>query len=180
MKRNGQVFVISAVIFSSLILITAFSYQQVTFNDQRSNTQFYFSSALEKQTEMFNTELGENYSIENIKKGTYSFNSFIESQAERKSIEYSAFQLLILPEKNSTLIVNYRDSETDFNYSTGSWTNQTLQPLQNTVITGNKNPRKLEVGELDISESFNASKPTLIGYMRMESESETWQNYILR
>jgi hypothetical protein len=180
MKRNGQVFIVSAVIFSSLILITAFSYQQITFNDQRSDTQFYFSSALEKQAEIFNAELKENYSEENIKKGFYSFNSFIDSQAERKSIEYSAFQLLILPEKNSTLIVNYRAAETEFNYSSGSWHNQTILPYQNTVIEGENNLRKLEVEELDISESFNTSKPTLVGYMKMKSESETWRNYILR
>lgn len=178
--RKGQVFIVSAIIFSALILLTAFSYQQIVFTDSGSNTQFYFSNTLDKQAEIFNHHIEDNYTVENMKKGFYSFNSFVNSQSSGKGIEYSSFQLIILPEKNTTLIINYRDQSTEFNYHVNSWHNQTLEPQQSTTIQGRENPRILEVEDYDISTEFNASTPTLLGYMEMESESETWRNYILR
>lgn len=178
--RKGQVFIVFSIIFSSLILLTAFSYQQITFTDGDSEMQFYFETALNKQAEIFNQELREIYTVENIKQGIYSYNSFVKTQSNSKGIEYSGFQMLFLPERNSTLVINYRDQSTEFSYHSGSWTNQSIAPNQNLVIKGKKNPRVLEVEELDISERFNASKPTILGHMEMRSESETWRNYILR
>lgn len=179
--RKGQVFIVISVVFSSLILLTSFSYQQIIVTDDDPEIKFYFDSALEKQAEVFNSELKENYSIENLKKGFYSYNSFLKTRSSGKNIEYAGFQVIILPKANSTLVINYRDKQTDLDYYSGTWKNETVEPNQYQVIKGgSENPKRLEINDLGISKRFNSSKPTVLGYIRMEAESETWNNYIFR
>ncbi|MFT4893055.1 MAG: hypothetical protein ACI8Z7_000850 [Candidatus Nanohaloarchaea archaeon] len=178
--EKGQVFVVSAVIFSALILLTAFSYQQISFNDQGQENRFFFDNTLEKQSEVFNSELSENYSAENLRKGFYRYNSFVNTSVSSRGMSYEGFQVLVLPEQNRTVLINYRSMETNFSYYSDGWRNGTVEDYQSRILDGKENPRKLEIEELGVSERFNASTPRMVGFMEMESETSVWRNYILR
>lgn len=178
--RKGQVFIMGAIIFSALILLTAFSYQQIILTTPGADIQPYFQSSLGTQAEVFNEEISENYTAENLKQGFYSFNSIVSRQAESKDIGYSAFQVLILPEKNETVLINYRDEETEYNYYSGSWNNSSVASDQSVKIEGIETSQTVNISELDVEEKFTAHNPTLLGHIEMKSETETWRNYILR
>lgn len=179
--RKGQVFIVAAVVLSSIIILASFSFQQVVFTDSEdSSIQFYYQNALERQAEVFNSEISDNYTEENLRKGFYSFNSFVDRQSESKSIDYSAFQILILPEKNETAIINYRDKSTDFSYYNGLWTNSSLDPYQYQKVDGVIDAQRAVVEDIGIDREINGFKPRLLAHMEMKSESETWRNTILR
>lgn len=172
----------AAVIFGSLLILGFVSYQQVFLVDKGVGTQFYFEGALNQQSEIVDQAVAEDYSSENIRNELYSFNSFLNSRSSSKDIEYSAFQLAVLPEKETALLVNYREEETSYSFYDGSWTNSSMESMQYEELDIPEDREKFmfEAEELEISERFNASKPMLLGHMEMNTEFETWKNYILR
>lgn len=181
-NSKGQVFTVAAVILGSLMLLTFISYQQVVLTDPGTDKKFYFQSALNQQVIGFNDALSENYTVENVRNRLFSFNSFVSTQSAQKNTEYSAFQLALMPERKTALVINYRSVPTDYSFYHGSWDNGTAEPMSYSEISIPEEREKFrfEADELDVSEKFNSSKPTLLGHIEMEAESETWRNYILR
>ena len=182
MNSKGQVFIIAAVIFGSLLILTFISIQQVFLVERGVSTQFYFEGALERQSKVVDQAVADNYTSGNVRNELYSFNSFVNSTSSSKGIDYSAFQLTVLPEKETAVLVNYRDQETSYSFYNGSWTNSSLKPLQYEEIDTSEDRKKFrfEAEELNVSDSFNTTSPLLLGQMEMSTEYESWRNYILR
>jgi len=182
MKSKGQVFVIAAVIFGSLLILTFISIQQVFLVERGVSTQFYFEGALEQQSKVVDQAVADNYTSGNVRNELYSFNSFVNSTSSSKGIDYSAFQLTVLPEKETAVLVNYRDQKTSYSFYNGSWTNKSLEPLQYEEIDTSEDRKKFrfESEELNVSDKFSTTSPLLLGQMRMSTEYESWSNYILR
>ncbi|PSG98908.1 MAG: hypothetical protein BRC29_02145 [Nanohaloarchaea archaeon SW_7_43_1] len=182
MKSKGQVFIIAAVIFGSLLILTFISIQQVFLVERGVSTQFYFEGALEQQSKVVDQAVAENYSSGNVRNELYSFNSFVNSTSSSKGIDYSAFQLTVLPEKETAVLINYRDQDTSYNFYNGSWTNKTLEPLQYEEISVSEDREefRFEAEKLNVSDSFNTTSPLLLGHVKVSTEYESWSNYILR
>lgn len=179
--KKGQVFSIGAIIFSSLLLLTVFAFQGQEYRSG-DTVKNYFSNLLEKQPEVLNQQLKQNYSAEKIERKMYSFNRFAKTASSRKGLEYSSFQLLVLPEKEKALFINYRPNSTTLNFTAGTSTEITVQPLQNreTGISPDISSFKFYSGELDINETVEVDGPTLIGHMHIWNSDEEWRNYIIR
>lgn len=181
-REKGQVFVMSAIIFSSIVLIAITSTQQTYTTDNTAEISTYFDSALERQAEIVDSGLNKNRSAESVKKDFYTFNRFVERQSGGRSINYEAMQLVVLPAKEEALIVNYRPRMISYDFRDNSWQNDSsLNPYQNEVIAIEQSQEYRFVSEdLGIDREFNASEPALLGYMRMESGDSVLTDRVFR
>lgn len=177
---KGQVFVMSAVIFSALALLAITSTQQTYTSTSEADIDTYFQSVLTQQPEIVDAGLKDGYSIESVKKKFYTFNRFVERRSRSKSISYEALQLIVLPEKDRAVVLNYRPEMTSFQLEASSWYNHSLNPYQNTVMDVEGGEFYFNVEELDVEESFNASRPTMFTHVRMESGEAVLTDDMLR
>lgn len=181
-RSKGQVFVMSAIIFSSIVLIAITSTQQTYTTDTTAEISTYFDSSLERQGEIVDSGLKKNKSAESVKKELYTFNRFVERQSEGRSISYEAMQFVVLPSKEEAVVVNYRPRMVSYDFRDSSWENDSsLNPYQSDVITIEQSQDYRFISDdLGIDREFNASEPAFIGYMRMESGDSVLTDQIFR
>lgn len=180
-RRTGQVFVMSAIIFSSIVLLAVISTQQATTTNNNADFQTYFQSILERQPEIVDAGLKNNYSIASAKREAYSFNRFVERRSTSKSLSYNALQLIMLPEKQEAVFINYRREMTSFNLYGDSWTNETLNPYQSAAFAiQGEGEYRLIIEEANVDRKFNASKPSIFSQIHIEEGETVLTDSILR
>lgn len=178
--KKGQVFVMSAIIFSSIVLIAITSTQQSYTRTSEADVETYFQSILQHQPEAVNKGLVENYSSESVKKEMYTFNRFVERRSQSKSLSYESLQLVVIPDKERALVLNYRPRMIEYAIKGSSWNNGTLNPYQNEVLQVDSPEYRFKTEDLDIDRSFNASTPTLLGHVQLESQDSVLTDTVLR
>ena len=181
MKRKGQVFIMGAVIFSSIVLLAITSTQQAYTSNPDAEIDTYFQSVLEGQAEALDSGLKDNFSIESARNEFYSFNRFVERQSESRNIEYRALQVAVLPERESAAIINYRPMKTNYSYHDGSWHNGSLGPRQYEIIEIESSTEyRFVASQPSIDTRFNASEPAFFGHVRMDSGDSVLTDQVFR
>jgi len=78
-KPKGQVFVISAVLFSSLVVLLFFLTTADTSQIQQQNTvRDFYDNVFNGAPEKMNSGLEKNYSIRSARNSIYSYSRFID------------------------------------------------------------------------------------------------------
>lgn len=178
MKRKGQTFVFSAIIFSSLIVLVHTSSLQQVDSPSLENKRF-FESSLDEAPAAFNEGLENNYSRNTVKQELYSYNRVLDRTSKQKGIDFGSSQFLVLPEKGEALFINYRNSSEQANiYLDGSWDNSSIESKQNREysFSSGKVEASVELPDRNFEKSFNASSPRLMTLMRMNSDNQKWVN----
>lgn len=176
--RNGQVFVMGAAIFVSLLIIGNTGLTEIqTF--QQHETENFFENVFGEPVDVFNNALKDNRTLENAEKEVYSWNSFASKKAASRNLQYSSIHLIILPEKGKTSIINYRSEQAEVNLSlNGNFKQETVEAWQSSN-------RSFEPGDVDvkfsvprenIETSFNASSPRLFTFLEISSGREKWRD----
>lgn len=178
-KSRGQVFVISAVIFASLIFLVYTSSVGTNIEPESDTTKKYFESSLEQSSRAFNEGLESNYSLESVKRELYSFDRFVERSTESKGIDFGVSHLAVLPQKGEAVFINYRGSSETLELKiNGSWTNTSVTTRQNIeeTFTAGKTEVRLKLPDRNFDSNFNASTPSVVTLMKMETDDQTWIN----
>lgn len=179
MAMKGQVFVMSSVIFSSILLLSFVSTGPVFTGNPTPDTQEYFAQSLEETTAAFNSALQDNFTIEKAERRVYSYDRFLERRSKPKGIDYRAYHVLVVPESGNATFVNYFNRSVGIELRVdGSWKNTTVYPLNSTeknFSPGRVNVH-LEVDSFNNTHDFDAASPRILTYGEMESEDETWKN----
>lgn len=172
----------SAIIFSSIVLIAITSTQQRYTANTDAEISTYFDSSLERQGEIVDSGLEKNRTAESVKKELYTFNRFVDRQSISRSIDYEAMQVVVLPSRQEALIVNYRPRMISYDLRDSSWQNDSsVNPFQSEVVSiDQSNEYRFVSEDLEIDREFNASEPALIGYIRMESGDSVLTDRVLR
>lgn len=178
--KKGQVFVMSAIIFSSIVLLAVISTQESYTTTSDRELGIFFQSISERHPEIVDSSLKKDYSIEQVRKEFYTFNRFVTRRGNSKSLNYKAFQLVILPEKEKALMINYKMQTLSFSLHGSSWINETLDPYQNHVADVESSEYYFKSDDIGVEESFNASRPTVLGHIRLESGDSVMTDKILR
>lgn len=182
MKSKGQAFITAGIILSSLLILTFLTFQNGGLQGSGSDIEFYFQNILEQQPVAFNQALEDDYSVSEVRNSMYGFNSFVKTQSSQKNTDYSAFQLMIMPEKDSALMINYREEPTDYSFHSGSWNNGSIGSKQYRSISVAEDVEnyRFESSALDVDEDFMAPNPAILAHVQLRSDSTVWRNYILR
>ena len=177
--RKGQSFILGALLFSGLFIV-AFIPSGPDLNRQpSSNFNSYFQQALDEKTDNFNQELKQKKTIDNVKRGVYNYNRFLEESSSTKGITYESYSLAVFPDDGEYVFINYQNQDANVSiHVDGSWNNQTVQ--SNQFVEGSFSAGRSDVKLLlnDRAEVyiFDAFKPRYVYWMRMSGEDETWQN----
>lgn len=181
MRRKGQVFIMGAVIFSSIVLLAITSTQQTYTSNPDAEISTYFESVLERQSEALDSGLNDNFSIESARNELYSFNRFVERQSQSRNIEYRALQVAAVPERERAVIINYRPMMANYSYHGVSWSNGTLGPRQYEIIGIERSTEyRFMSPQLNIDTRFNASEPAFLGHVRMDSGDSVLTDQVFR
>lgn len=180
--NKGQSFTMSAVILSATMIIIAVNVNFGSFHTEGTTKQDYFSQKLDQKPSVFNQAIRNNYSNKNIKKDVYTYNRFIERDSRSRGLDYKALNFYILPEKGEYSVINYHNNSTEFSIMIDEVNeNLTIEAFQ--WYEGDFEPGLKEVNveftEEGINESFNASTPRSVNFMKMESEQEKWVNHVV-
>lgn len=179
--RKGQVFVIGALIFSSLLIAT-FSAIDTSVESPESLFNTYYSQSLSETSTAFNNGLEESNDPDHLRRKLYSYDRFVESRASEKGVRYSSINFIVLPSKGEAVLINYRDQPTDVKISlNGDWTNTTVDAYQWLDLSFNPGTVgvRVKVENPPIDKSFDASTHRLMNYARMERENEIWSNSVV-
>jgi hypothetical protein len=180
--RKAQTFVIAAVIFSGLLLLAVAPSGPRLTDSSNSNFKEFFEHSLSNSIGAFNEEISEEKSIDNVKRGLYSYNRFLLESSSSKGISFDSYQLAVLPNEGQAVFINYRNVNIQTNLSiNGSWTNTTVnagQSLQKDFTAG---PANVTLILPDMNDEYNltARRPRIIYWMRMSSGVESWQNSVV-
>lgn len=182
MRRKGQVFALAAIIFGALFLLVALPAGPKLTDSSDTEFREFFQQSFKQNIDAFNRELAENRSLENVKRGLYSYNRFILESASSKGMDFESYQLAVLPEEGESVLINYRDTGLEANLSiNGSWTNTTVASKQ--YLEKNFTPGSTNVTlhlDTDDDYSFSAYRPRLAYWMRMDARDESWQKSRVR
>lgn len=178
--NKGQVFVIAAVLFSSLAIVLFTTTADIQADQTQNTVKNFYENAFSKAPQKLNGALRENYSINTAKKHVYSYSQFVNRSSASKSIEFGASYFIVLPQKGKSLFINYRDSSEEVEIYTGDtgWSNTTIKPQQNLekeFSTGTAS-FKLRLPEQDIEQNFTASGPRIFTWMRVSAQNQIWVN----
>ncbi len=177
--RKGQVFILSAIVFSSFILLTVYSYGDFVEGGEETYFRQYFSDSMDVPVESFDEALQKNLSSTYIERRVYNSHRFIDRQSQRKGIDYRGLNYILLPYSGKGLVINYGDSliNTDIQVD-GSWSNLTLESMQSKQISlpEGKFESRIKVKSLGIDREFNVSNSRMFVWSKMEDDSETWVN----
>lgn len=178
-RSKGQIFVIGAILFTSLIIILFLTTAELPPESDTGETKHLFENSMQKAPEKLNQAIKQNKSIETVSEHLYSLNRFIERSSISKGTEYGSSQLAVLPQEGKTVFINYRNSNEDLRLKINDdWHNVTVLPKQQ--FTEGFDPGKTEfriyLPEKGIDQKFTASSPRLFNMMKMSSQNQIWIN----
>ncbi|MFB6215535.1 MAG: hypothetical protein ABEJ72_00980 [Candidatus Aenigmatarchaeota archaeon] len=178
--RKGQVFIIGALLFSSLMLMVFFATGNVVQGQSSSLFQDYYSQSFSETATVFNQALEESSDPEYIKRELYSYDRFVEVRSNQKGIDYSSMNFFVMPQKGKAVLINYQDTSVEANVSfDGNPQNVSVGSGQWHEFSFTKGTVKvvLETDKPFIDTNFDTSSPRLVNYARMARENEIWTNY---
>lgn len=177
--RKGQIFILTALIFASLFVLVGFSYQSAVQPSDESDFNEYFDRSKDVHVKSFNHGLNEDYSSGSVKRQLYVSNRFVDRRTDVKAIDYGSAQVFVLPEKGELTLINYRDSQLDYNVTVNGDSNTgDLDSLQSEEISfsSGSSEIKLLLEQPSVRESFTAHSPKLFNYIKMERSDELWRS----
>lgn len=181
LKRKGQAFILSAIIITTIILLVAVNLNFSSVHTEQPTIQNYFDQQIEQAPVFFNQALVENKTGSSVKKDMYTYNSFVERDAQARGIDYSAINLFVLPEKQKYVLINYESTETELTIiGEGEVLEEdVLEPYQwlKNDFNSDKNEFELQLTDKGISKEFTAFTPRIFVLIDMESSQERWVNY---
>lgn len=179
-KSKGQVFIIAAVIFSSLAVLVFVTTMEISQETEEGAVRDFYRNVFNGAPENFNAALESNYSIENARNSIYSYSRFIERSSTSKGIELGASYFIVMPGKGESVFINYRDSPNQiriYNSETG-WNNLSIDSkkyVRNTFSPGLSTFR-IVLPERDIDQNFTATSPRIFTSMRLSAQDQIWIN----
>ncbi|MBC5792490.1 MAG: hypothetical protein H8Z69_00460 [Nanohaloarchaea archaeon] len=177
--KKGQIFILSAIVFASFILLTVYSFGNFVESGEKTYFKNYFSNSVDQPAKAFGSGLEKNSSVIYLEKKIYNTHRFLERQTSTKGIDYRGFDFAVLPYADKAMILNYGESLLRPGVKLdGSWSNLTLESKQSKEISlpeGVSNVR-VTASSLDIDKSFNFSNPRIFVWSRMRDNGETWIN----
>ncbi len=180
--NRGQVFIVTAIAFSAIIIGSMVSSGPEFRRDTSPNTRDYFGQVLKENQKVFNSALENNLSAKGAKQAIYDYDRFVERRSLSKGITFKAYHLLTVPQKGKAVFINYFDSNLSVNFKAGSsWTNKTVEPnssVEKTFKPGTVT-LNLTVEETGTSHEFDAATPRILTHSRMDSSKETWIDTLL-
>lgn len=171
MRQKAQAFTIGALLFASAILAVVIAGEGFSAEEDYPILSYYNQLETEK-IDTFNKIMFENNSLYYIESRMRNFEAFSETQANQKGITYGSFTLMILPEKDTALLLN-NAGETDLSYYNGTWTNFTIEDMESRELVYNGGEGKLAYENQVIN--FTASTPRLVSYLSMSAQGENWE-----
>ena len=180
-KRKGQIFVMSSIIFASIVLIAVTATQRTSTVENNAEVNSFYISVENGFPEAVEDGLGREFSAESVRMSLYSYNRFVERRSTTKSLDYSASQLVVLPEAEKALILNYRSRLTDYSLRGDSWHNVSLNPYQSSIVDIRGNGfYTYRLPEQDYRISFNATRPRVHSSISIESRGSVFTDRNLR
>lgn len=178
--REGQVFVMAAVLFSSLAILLFVTTADISPNQSQDSVKEFYENAFSGAPETLNYALENNYSIDNSLKEVYSYSRFVDRSSTSKGIDFGASYLILLPQRGESVFINYRDSSEEINLynSKTGWINTSVssnQYLEEQFSPG-KNDFRIIIPSQDIDRSFTAANPRMFTLMKMSSQNQIWIN----
>jgi hypothetical protein len=170
---EGQVFVTSAIVFATLIVLA--SLPSGPSASGATGVREYFVSSQSQVPEAFNDALQQNSTTASVEREMYSYLWFVERLSSDRSIEFSAWTVSVYPSRGEATAINFQDAELDLSLRTPSgWRNTTVAARGSETLSfsGTGEFRVIE-GEVD--REFNASTPRVVNWMRMEGSNQVWQ-----
>jgi len=179
MKSKGQVFIVAAVIFSSLIIATVASMGSFIQGGEETFFRDYFEQSMEQPVSAFNSGIEQNGTSGYIEKKIYNSNRFLLIQTKRKGIDYSSMQFFVLPDKGEAVLINYKESSISPSIRiNGGWENRTVEAKQSSTYNFKKGQVDLRVvlEEYELDRGFKANNPRILVRSSMNSDRESWVN----
>jgi len=179
-KPKGQVFVISAVLFSSLVVLLFLTTADTSQIQQQNTVRDFYDNVFNGAPEKMNSGLEKNYSIRSARNSIYSYSRFIDRSSASKGIKFEASYLVVMPQKGRSLFINYQDSSEKlrlYNSKTG-WKNNTVtskQYIENSFSEGSTDFRVLIPGK-NVDRNFTATSPRLFSSMKVSAQNQIWIN----
>jgi hypothetical protein len=178
-RRKGQSFILAAVLFTGLFVV-AFIPSGPSINRQKgAKFKIYFEQSFNEKLKNFNNEISEEKSLENVKRGIYSYNRFLEENTASKSIDYSSYSLTVFPHEGRYMFINYQNRDAEMLlYINGSWDNQTVsqkQFVEGSFMSGMTDV-DLRLNQTGDRYNFTANRPRYAYWVSMDGRDETWQN----
>ncbi len=175
MARIGQFFTIAAVVIGSLLIGVVITTSSSFLDETETATRSYFDSAVRAAPQAVDDALAANDSADSIKRRLYAHHRMVELSAQRRSIEYRAKHLVILPPQNKALYINYAPERSTINLSVDDFsTEREVDPRQSAVLSiGTGTEFQANITEEDgVSRSFNATQPRSLAFLYMSTESQ--------
>lgn len=179
-RSSGQVFMIAAVLFSSLTVLLFVTTSDTSQNQTQYTVKNFYENTFSKTSETLNEALSENYSIDSARNHLYSYSRFIDRSATSKGIDFEASYLVVMPQKGKSIFINYRSTDEQarlYNSKTG-WSNTSVssrQYLEESFSAGKTN-FQIVLPEYDVNRSFTASSPRIFTHMIISAQDQKWVN----
>jgi hypothetical protein len=177
---KGQVFIVAAVLFSSLAVLLFMTTADISQDQTQSTVKDFYENVFSGSSEKLNHALEENYSIKNARNSIYSYSRFIDRSSTSKGISFEASYFIVMPQKGKSVFINYRDSPEKFKLynSDIGWENTSIsanQYLERSFSAG-KNNFRIIIPERDIDRQFTASSPRIFTLMKLSASNQIWIN----
>lgn len=178
-NSKGQVFVIAAVLFTSLAVLL-FTAVDFTPDQTQDTVKEFYENVFHSSPEKLNQALKDNYSIRNARNEMYSYSRFVDRSSKSKGVEFGASYLIVLPQKGRAAFINYRYTKEAVKLyaSSNGWTNTSVSSKQyfNKNFSPGKTSFQLIIPDRDINRSFTASNPRIFTAMRLSAKNQIWIN----
>lgn len=180
--RQGQAFIMGAVILALMVLLIYSSYTGFFVQSPSGEPQRFFERSIQEPGNVFGKALEENYSVENVKQEIYSWNRFVKSRAQGKGLEYGSIHVFVLPSKGEAVLINYQDTKQDVNLTVNGNT-RTIEVPSKQHITEEFSDTKVSVQltaeDKNLEQSFEAYNPRMLTFVEVSSSDETWRNHLI-
>lgn len=178
MARVGQFFTIAAVILGSLLIGVVVTTSSSFLDEKQTATKSYFDSAARSAPQAVSDALAQNDSAQAVKHRLYAHHRMVELSARRRGIDYRSKHLVVLPDQQEALYINYAPEISTINLSVGgSSTERQVGPRQSAKISYDPGFQfKANItDEEGVARDFNATQPRSLAFLYMST-----QNNLLR
>jgi len=177
---KGQVFVIAAVLFSSITVILFITTADILPEEPKDTVKQFYENTFNEAPEKVNQALKDNYSIKNVRNNLYSYSRFVDRSSTSKGVEFGASYFIVLPQKGKGVYINYRDQAENIKLriSGNGWDNTTVQSNQylEKSFSPGKTDFRLIISDRDIDQKFTASSPRMFTMMKVTAQNQIWIN----
>jgi hypothetical protein len=97
----------------------------------------------------------------------------IELSAQRRSIDYRAKHLVVLPSQSEALYINYAPEVSTLNLTVNDSSTETdVEPMQSETLSyGDGTAFNASISEEQATQGFNATQPRSLAFIQMSTDS---------